>query len=244
MDTPPEKSTGRELLEKTVEGTAGMVPFAGGPLGVALALAMGWSYNKRMQQWLDDVAVAITELQEATEDWPSFEELAQDDVFVDAVLRASQAAQATHQAEKLDALRNGVLNSPGRDAPDVEEQARFFRLVDQFTASHLRLLVFLHDPKAAFTRAGLEMPNVGPFYSRARFIARHPDFAEKPIAWVQLLAGDLAAASLTAHGELHTNVTGDSLWLSATSPLGDRFLNFISAPLELSDRRPPTVDES
>ena len=44
------------------------------------------------------------------------------------------------RAEKFDALGNGVLGSIGPFAPSREEQTRFFRLVDQFSVAHLRLL--------------------------------------------------------------------------------------------------------
>jgi len=230
MDAPPEKSTARELIEKAVEGSAGIVPIVGGPLAVALALAMGWAHSRRMDAWMSDVAEAITELQEATEDWPSFEELAEDAVFVDAVVNATRAAAATHQSDKLEALRNGILNSLGPEAPSADEQARFFSLVDQFTPSHLRLLAFLHDPAAAFVEAGIASPTVGPIGSRSLLLDQHPEFKDAPGHWLQLLRDDLAGAHLTAPWELQTMLSGDRRWESATTPLGSRFLAFIRDP--------------
>jgi hypothetical protein len=50
MRKPPKKSTGREIVDATVQGAAGMVPVVGDPLAVAFAVAMGWTYNKRMAQ--------------------------------------------------------------------------------------------------------------------------------------------------------------------------------------------------
>jgi hypothetical protein len=47
--------------------------------------------------------------------------------------------------------------------------------------------------------------------------------------WYDLLFGDLSTAGLTS-GALHVTQTGASLWLSATSPLGDRFLRFVCDP--------------
>ncbi|GAA4740612.1 hypothetical protein GCM10023328_22240 [Modestobacter marinus] len=226
---PPDKSTGREVVEGVVEAAASVVPLVGGPVGVALAMTMGWAYNKRMQAWLQDVAEAITELQDTIEGWPPFQDLAEDEVFVDAVVHASRAAQATHQDEKLNALRNGVLNSLGPDAPDVDEQARFFRLVDQLTPSHLRLLTFLDDPGAFFDAAGVARPNLL-MGGRSSLLSQLPDFAGRPDGWVDLLTRDLSDAALTNMGGLNTISTGDSLWRSATSPLGGRFLRFISTP--------------
>jgi hypothetical protein len=59
MQTPPEKTTARELTEQAVIAGAGMVPVAGSPLAVAFAVAMGWSYNKRMRARLEDLAEAV-----------------------------------------------------------------------------------------------------------------------------------------------------------------------------------------
>jgi hypothetical protein len=44
-----------------------MVPVVGSPLAIAFALAMGWTYNRRMTAWLDELAEAVDELQERTD---------------------------------------------------------------------------------------------------------------------------------------------------------------------------------
>jgi hypothetical protein len=64
VQKPPEKSTARELTEHAITAAAGAVSAVGSPLAVALAFAMGWTYNKRMREWLDDLAEAVSELQE------------------------------------------------------------------------------------------------------------------------------------------------------------------------------------
>ncbi len=94
MDEPPKKSTARDVVEKGVAGAIGAVPVAGAPLAAAFALAIGYAYNRRMQTWFDDVAQAITDLQEET-GW-SLDDLIEDDSFLDAVAVATRAAQATH----------------------------------------------------------------------------------------------------------------------------------------------------
>ncbi len=205
-----------------------MIPVAGNPLAVALAVAMGWTYNRRLTQWMEDLAEAVTELQERTIGL-SLEELAEDDAFADAVIAATRAAQATHIEEKLEALRNGVLNTLGPDAPTLDEQARFFRLIDQFTPAHLRLLAFLNDPAAIFDAAGLPRPDLMSGGRGHLLEEGMPEFKGRR-DWYDLLDRDLAAASLTNHGGLHVIQTGASLWNPATSDLGRRFLAFITDP--------------
>jgi len=87
---------------------------------------------------------------------------------------------------------------------------------------------------AAFDAAGLERP-WAIMGSRSHIIEQYPDFTGRPPGWIDLIASDLNAAALTTHGGLHTVQSGDSVWLSATSPLGYRFLAFVRTPLELQN---------
>lgn len=228
MDHPPKKSTAREMTEAAIEASAGMVPVVGSPLAVAFAVAMGWTYNRRMQAWLGELAAAVTELQERS-DGLSFDDLAQDEVFVDAVVNATRAAQATHDDEKLKALRNGVLNSISPDAPVVDEQHRFFRLIEQFTPAHLKLLSFLDDPGAALDRAGVPRPSLlagGRGHLLEKAI---PEFAGRR-DWYDLLMSDLTAAGLHNGSGLHAVMTGQGVYAPSLSPLGERFLTFVTSP--------------
>lgn len=204
-----------------------MVPIVGDPLAVAFAVAMGWTYNKRMAQWLEELAAAVDELQEE-HDRLTFEDLAGDPVFADAVINASRAAQATHAQEKLDALRNGVLNSTGPGAPDVDLQARFFRLVEQFTAAHLTMLRFLADPVAWFDQRNLDKPNIMAGGRGHILELGVPEFSGQR-AWYDLLAGDLQSAGL-ANPNLHTVMTGSGVWAPGVTALGVEFLAFVSDP--------------
>ncbi|MGD9955170.1 MAG: hypothetical protein AB7O74_13925 [Candidatus Nanopelagicales bacterium] len=138
MEPAPRKSAAREASEALVVAAVSAVPLAGGPFSVVLQAAMGHMYGRRMSAWLDDLAEVVNELQ--ARESVSLEELIGDEAFADAVVAASRAAQATHSDDKLLALKNGLRHSVGEEAPELDEQARFFRLVDEFTPSHLRVL--------------------------------------------------------------------------------------------------------
>ncbi len=226
---PPKKSTKRELVEAAVEGAAGMVPIAGSPMAVAFAVAMGWTYNKRMTLWLDDLAKAVDDLQQQLDAPLSFEELAEDPAFIDAVVHATRAAQATHQQEKLDALRNAVLNSTLVGAPDVDEQARFFRLIDQFTPAQLRMLAYLNDPAGWYQRHNIEQQQ---YMAGSRLHALQtalPEFDSQD--WALLVAKDLADNSLLI-ANLTGVVSGGAVYDALTTPLAKRLLTFIDDPRE------------
>jgi hypothetical protein len=76
---------------------------------------------------------------------------------------------------------------------------------------------------------------------RMSLIEALPEFAGRPREWIDLVAGDLASAALTNHGGLHVIRTGASLWQSATSPLGRRFLAFVRTPAPLADQQEPAA---
>lgn len=75
-----------------------------------------------------------------------FDDLGQNERFVSATLQATQAALRSHQKEKLEALRNAVLNvAVGRNFSD-EQQGVFLSLLDTLQPIHLNLLRFFADP--------------------------------------------------------------------------------------------------
>jgi hypothetical protein len=221
----PQRSAIGEWGRTALEAGVSAIPLIGGSLGVVLSKVMRQSYDKRLDTFLRQLADSIATLQEQSGGWPSFEELAESDVFVDAVTHAARASQATHQEEKLEALRNGVLHSLGPDAPTVDEQARFFRLVDQFSASHLRLLAMFNNPSA------FGLPEEGLFMRGGvrDLIRQLPDFDQSPDGWLDLLARDLQDAGLTHFGPFgFENKYGETIG-NTVSPLGRQFLAFIQA---------------
>jgi hypothetical protein len=212
------------VAETAAVGAVSSVPLAGGVLGAAVQYALGIGFQQRMDDWLEQVAQAITRLEERT--GKSLDELAQEPLFLDAVAHATRAAQATHQQEKIDALRNGLMHSLGDDAPNVDEQRRFFRIIDQFSPAHLRMLGLLGDPRGALERAGVQPPDLY-MGGRSHLLELLPEFTNRR-EWYDLLANDISQAGL-AQTNLHTTMTGAGIYEPCTTPLGDRFLQFIAA---------------
>ncbi|MEN3269997.1 hypothetical protein [Pseudonocardia sp.] len=145
-------------------------------------------------------------------------------MFLDAFVNATRAAQATHQQEKLAALRNAVVNSVAPDAPNVDQQARFFRLADQFSAAHLALLGLLDDP------VGAERAHTGRTPSAPGSLGDLMDYvlSFRP-SWRDLLLSDLADARLVIDVSSPYDVlSDDGHFARQTTALGRQFLHFIS----------------
>ncbi len=118
-----------------------------------------------------------------------------------------------------------MLHTLDDDAPALDEQARFLRLIEQFTAGHLALLSFLDEPGGTFDRAGIPRPDI--LGARAHLVNLLPAFAGRE-SWAALLMHDLSDAQLTASPSLGGMMTGAGLWPPGTNDLGKRFLAFIA----------------
>ena len=158
----------------------------------------------------------------------SFDDLAENDAFMDAVVTATRAAHAIHHEEKLTALRNGVLNTLVPSAPTVDEQARFFRLIDEMTAAHLKMLEFFADPTVWFEARGLDKGNIY-MGGQAHILEQGiPEFAGRR-EWYDLLAADLTRLQLS-NPALHVVMTESGIWSGRNTAMGNRFLRFVSDP--------------
>jgi hypothetical protein len=95
--------------------------------------------TKRTRNFLDAVVEELNEVKSkiGSVDFES-------PVFLTTFLRASQIARCTHQEQKLQALRNVVLNSSiPRDLED-DILAMFLNWIEDFTALHISTLKHLH----------------------------------------------------------------------------------------------------
>ncbi|WP_285688999.1 hypothetical protein [Actinoplanes sp. NBRC 103695] len=229
MEKPPSKSAGREVTEKAIEAGLNLVPLAGGPLGVAFAYAVSLTYNRRMTKWLEGLAEAVDDLAAEVEGL-DLENLAANDNFVDAVTSATQAATRTHQALKIAALRNAVLNSALPGAPDADMQLIFLRWIEDYTSAHLQILTLLNDPEAWYAERNIHIKKDVMAGSRRQLVEEGiPEFASRR-EFVDVVVSDLASAGLIKISGLGGMVTGNGMYQSVTSDLAAKFIAFITDP--------------
>ncbi|MEX2283285.1 MAG: hypothetical protein WEE89_12445 [Gemmatimonadota bacterium] len=138
-------------------GAAGLIATAGG-LGAAVAafgmqalveLVFRNPIEKRNEEWAQRVATVLETL-EKREPGKSAAEVLRDlqanPEFMTTLQRASIYAVRTHQTEKIDALKNAVLNAALPGAPEADLQALYLQLIDQLSPSQMRILAFFTDP--------------------------------------------------------------------------------------------------
>ena len=225
MDSYPEDTDRRQGITKVVEMGIAAVPGVGGPLQIAFQEAAGRRLIERRTQWLNDLAEKVHRLESHIGD---FDHLLDQDTFMDAVTTASQIADRTSRAGKLELLRNAVVNSVLPGAPDDDTQQLFFDMLDRFTPTHVRLLKLLSDPPGWFSRHNLTKPNVMMGGKSVIIEAGMPELASRK----DLI--DRYAAALSNAGLIAQSLSGlmseAGLWAAATTPLAADFLAFVADP--------------
>ncbi|MFI5489198.1 hypothetical protein [Micromonospora echinaurantiaca] len=225
MEPYPEDSDRRQGLAKAAEMGISFVPVAGSALQVAFNELAGRRLADRRTRWLNDLAAKVHELEEQVGD---FARLTSEDAFMDALTTAAQIADRTSRAEKLEVLRNAVVNSVMPDAPDVDTQQLFFDMIDRFTPTHVRMLKLLSDPPGWFDRHGIPRPNFSMGPKTGIIEAGMPELAGRRDL-IERYAGALSTAGLI-NQSLNGIMSESGLWVPATTPLATEFLAFVADP--------------
>ena len=134
----------KDIILAITHAGIGSIPYLGVAAAEIFNLIITPSLEKRRTKWMVEVAEALRIIEQQNK--IIFEELSQNETFINSVLHASQAAMRTNRKEKLKALRNAVVNSALPNSPDDDTQQIFLNLVDTFTQIHLKILKFLKNP--------------------------------------------------------------------------------------------------
>jgi hypothetical protein len=222
FDEPSKQPLPRELTPgdhrfAVIKGTLSSIPGLGSVLAEEMGIVLVPPLTRRRDAWFEDIARRLHEIESRVAGF-RFEDLGNNEQFVSAMVQATQSAIKTHATEKLEALRNAVLNVALGNAPADDLQSIFLNLVDSFTPVHLQLLRFFQHPN---------------FVDRERF--RSERWASDQ-ATVDLLSRGLIRDTrpIAARGRDSEEalVIGD--WPAST--LGKQFLELVSNPPQLATK--------
>jgi hypothetical protein len=187
---------------------------------------VGPPLTRRLDEWRAEMAEALRLLEARPE--LRLEDLGRKPEFVDAVLSATQAVLRTSQAGKREALKNAVLNAALPSQLDLTVQQIFLALTDRFTDRHLSLLKLFQDASRWRRPDGTALPRRS--HATAVLHDAFPE-AEPEAGLYDLLWTDLFAARLVKLPKLENGLEGDARAIRRTTPLGDAYLAFITAPI-------------
>jgi hypothetical protein len=185
--------------------------------------------GKRMSDWCEALRLRLNDLSSKVSGLTP-EALATSDPFVSAFAQATQAALKTHHEEKIEALRNAILNIAVGRSTNEDEQAIFLGYIDELSPWHLRMLAFLQNPlkfvkekngRTDYYAGSLSQPLEDVF----------PELVGKREFCDQIMR-DLRTRGFLNSDEtiLHTTMTASGIFAPRTTRIADRFLDFIKAP--------------
>jgi hypothetical protein len=182
--------------------------------------------ERRRDEWMRQVGETLDQLKTRGID---LEELQNDEKFVDVVMQATHVAMRNHQEEKREAFRNAIANSVGPDAPEESKRQIFLQLIDRFTVWHLTLLKVFADPNGWFDSHNQPRQRLRAGQVSEAIESAFPQLREQK-EFYELIYDDLGATGLVEATPMPGIVTLAGNYAKISRPLGDEFLNYISAP--------------
>jgi hypothetical protein len=228
----PQKSIG-DVAHALAKSVISQTPIVGAPAAEIFALVVTPPYERRRDEWIENIGNGLKELAEEVEGF-KIEELSQNEAFITTVTHASQVAIRNHQKEKLEALRNAVLNAALPNAPEEDLQLMFLTYIDSLTTWHLAILSYLNDPREWGNRHGVTYPEWHMGGVSTGLEHAFPELRGKQDTY-DVFVKDLHSRGLIRTDSLHTTVSGGSILASLTSTLGKQFIQFITTPSPLQN---------
>jgi hypothetical protein len=212
-----------------LKATISSIPVVGGALAEVFSATVPSPVSKKTADWWDDLARRVTKLERSG---ISMESLATSDEFKTLVRQASQLANQNARQEKLEALRNAVVNAAAGIDIDADERQIFLQMVDQLTPSQLKMLEFLNDPLAYGQAHNVKYGNYMAAGIATIVEDAFPEWRGRREVY-DLVLHDLQTRGLVSGNTdlLHytMSATGQGIYASRTTERGKRFLKFIKA---------------
>ena len=244
----PSEPTLEDHRLALIKGSLSALPFVGGALAEEMGLLLITPLTRRRDEWWADVARRVLDLEGKVQGF-KFEDLGNNDQFVSAMIQATQSATKTNLKEKLEALRNAVLNVALGKEPNPDRQQQFLMLVDRFSETHLVILKFLNDPARHFRTLGQPVPQLNHVHSKLLLNVlvgqalpslrrASDDPTTTSFQFIEFVLGDLVSSHLVTF-ERHQETwavpafaikSGGGPIGKMTKHLGDDFLAFITEP--------------
>ena len=225
---PPQSQAG-DWVHTIVKAGISAIPIVGGSAAELFAALIAPPLAKRRDEWLKSIAEGLKDLEDRIQGF-TIESLVGNEIFVTSVLHASQAAVRNHQKEKLEALRNAILNVASDRGPDEDLQLMFMTFIDTLTPWHLRILRFFQAPEGYVQNAQIPGGR-DPFEVTLDVLGQiFPELSGQRRFAYQIIK-DLSSRSLMYTDPLLEFQTGWRL-TKRTTDMGDQFIAFISSPLQ------------
>jgi hypothetical protein len=226
MINETDKTTGKDIAHSLVKGGLGAIPVIGSLAAEVFGLLVTPPLNKRRAEWMNEVAQKLKDL-EIKKDI-NFEELQNNDQFIDVVLQATTYALKTSENEKIKAFQNAIMNTAVGDTPGETISQIFLNQLDSFTVWHIKILKFIDDPRMWFQKTKKTPPSFMMGSLSNVLFEAYPELKDQN-DMVGVIWNDLKTAGFHATGDLNTIMTEDGALSGKTTSLGKKFLDYITS---------------
>jgi len=218
----PPTATSGDAAHLAARLAVSAVPGFGGPALELFNAIIAPPLERRRNEWMEHVAEAFETLRGRVE---RLEDLQNNEAFIDAFIQASRIAVSNNQQEKIEALKNAIINSGISQSVDRSVQQIFLAYVDDFTVWHLKILKLVNDPPEKF---GDYSMNPGVMQGSFDMILRiFPELQGKD-DFFRFIWKDLYLKGLVSQEHLH--VTPGNRHSRITTDYGSKFVSFIEKP--------------
>jgi hypothetical protein len=218
-----------DILHAGLKTAISSVPIVGGFASELFGLYIASPSEKRKENILIMIDDRLRELEKKVTNFHSIM-MERNDNFVSITLQATQIAIRTHQQDKISVLINAITNSVIDTSVDESVQQMFLSFIDSFNEWHLRLILFLDNPKSCCESKGIKTDIMMGSLSDILY-HYYPELASKKDFTKQLIT-DLSYRGLLNSDSsiLNAMITGSGITASRTSDLGKQFISFIRSP--------------
>lgn len=220
------------------------VPEVGGPATELFNALVTPPLEKRRDKWIKLMAYGLSSV--IDKENLDIEVLLKNESFLTTLIYASRIAIQNHQEEKLDALRNAVLNSALYNSPGEDMEIIFLNIIDKITSWHLIVLYYLNNPGGDIPCRIKPISNVTflPEINPTRggttattnlqklIFDSFPEIKVQKGLCAQIFV-DLNTLGLirTDTNGLYTTETDNHYITSCVTEMGKQFINYISKPI-------------
>lgn len=216
---PQEKNIDDSIVDSFKVGVS-LVPFFGAPVVELMNMLVTPVLQERRNKWFQELGERVNKLEEDGK--VTYDELIKDDTFIDISIKATEIALKTHQKEKLEALRNALINSTLNNPPiDISLKQIFLNYIDIFTIWHIKLLKLFNNPKEYETGFQYETT-----WHKSVIEHAFPELKGKEKFYITICK-DLYLKDLITLDSLTVTMTKQGLFERRISQLGFDFLQFI-----------------
>lgn len=225
LTKPPEGSKRENTYEIMKKVATSAVPF-GGVVEVFIDEVIKPPSQKRLEEWIITIAEEVEKLKKNIDKF-QYKNLKNNQEFISIFHQALAIAKITHQEEKIQALKNAVINSVLDNTLDASIKSIFLSLIENLTPWHLKILDYFNDPKSWFIKNNMTPPELVISGSNSQLLFKAFPGLEKGFA--EFIIEDLHLKGLLgiSKSNLNVSMTPSGPYQRGTSSLGKQFLTFI-----------------